>query len=77
VDDAHVCFGCQQRIGDQQPHIHVGLDEWSDTQGLPAFGLDDLLTFPFCEACTVKSRRGRWQYEAHAIADPDQQEATP
>ncbi len=66
-EELHVCFGCQQQIRSGEPHIHVGLDEWAATQGYAQFGLDDLLTFPFCEPCTEKSRKG-WRLESHVIA---------
>lgn len=47
----HKCFGCGREIRDFEEHIHVGLDEWSASQGKETFGLDDLLTFPFCSEC--------------------------
>lgn len=63
----HVCFGCQRQLADGDPHIHVGMDEWAAGEGLEGFGLDDLLTFVFCEACTERHENGRWQLEAHDI----------
>ncbi len=65
-DVSHNCFGCQKRIADHEAHIHVGLDEWSAANGLPAFGMDDLMTFAFCSACIEKTDEG-WQTEAHEI----------
>jgi hypothetical protein len=66
-DDSHVCFGCNKPIASSQPHIHLGLDEWGQREGLGALGLgDDDLVFPFCKPCTVESDRG-WQLEAHEI----------
>lgn len=67
--ESHTCFGCQKQIGDGELHIHVGLDEWAEKQGLAQFGLDDLLTFAFCEACTVKAKKG-WRLEAHKVNRP-------
>lgn len=67
-DDPHTCFGCQRQIRSGEPHIHVGLDEWSATVGLAQFGLDDLLRFPFCSRCIEKSERG-WPEEAHEITE--------
>lgn len=61
----HVCFGCGQQIKDFQPHIHVGMDEFSRSKGLAPLGMDDLLTFAFCEECTVKG--GQWTPESHEI----------
>lgn len=67
----HKCFGCGHEIQSGEPHIHVGLDEWAAKEGLDAgFGLDDLLTFPFCQSCTEKSDRG-WTPEAHEIEVSD------
>jgi hypothetical protein len=67
-DDPHVCFGCSRQIGSGQPHIHVPLDEWGATQGLPSVGLtDDDLVFPFCGPCTEQAGRG-WRLEAHDTA---------
>jgi hypothetical protein len=65
----HVCFECRRAIVDHEPHIHVPLDEWSASVGLPALGLDDLLTFVFCLSCTHKAKRGGWTPEAHEIAE--------
>lgn len=63
----HKCFGCGRQIADYEEHIHVGLDEWSAHEGLDGgFGLDDLLTFPFCSECIENSDRG-WTPEAHEI----------
>jgi hypothetical protein len=66
-DDLHVCFACNRQIGDGEPHIHVGLDEWAIRNGQEPLGLDDLLTFPFCGPCTEETDDG-WQLEAHEIA---------
>lgn len=76
--NSHQCFGCQRQIRSGEPHIHVGLDEWaamqdlldtvSGKQGLTRFGMDDLLTFPFCEPCTETADHG-WTLEAHEIAE--------
>ena len=66
-EDNHACLGCQRLIGSGEPHIHVGLDEWAGTVGLAQFGLDDLLTFPFCGPCTVEADKG-WPLEAHEVA---------
>lgn len=66
MSESHICFGCSKPIGDMEPHIHIPLDEWAATQGLTPFGLDGLMTFPFCEPCTVKTDRG-WQLEAHEV----------
>jgi hypothetical protein len=63
---AHLCFGCGKQIESGEPHIHVGLDEWSASQGMDTFGLDDLLTFPFCSECIEDSERG-WTPETHEI----------
>lgn len=64
--DNHKCFGCGKEIADFEPHIHVGLDEWSASKGLGgAFGLDDLLTFPFCSDCIVEG--GEWMPESHEV----------
>jgi hypothetical protein len=73
-DDPHVCFGCGWQIGSGQPHIHVPLDEWATTQGLPSLGLtgDGLLTFPFCGPCTEQAGRG-WRLEAHEAATPPEE----
>jgi hypothetical protein len=63
----HKCFGCGREIEDYEPHIHVGMDEWiSQTGRGDGFGLDDLLTFPFCNECIEQSDRG-WQTESHEI----------
>lgn len=64
--DGHVCFGCKKQIGDGEPHIHVGLDEFGADHGRDALGLDDLLTFAFCEPCTQEG--GRYHLEAHGVA---------
>jgi hypothetical protein len=64
--DGHVCFGCQKKIADHEPHIHFGMDEWAARDGNDALGFDDLFQFTFCEACTEKSDRG-WTPEAHEI----------
>ena len=64
----HVCCGCQKPIRSGEPHIHVGLDEWAEMHGKEQFGLDDLLTFPFCEPCTVDADKG-WELTAHEIAE--------
>ena len=70
-DEPHICFGCGSPIGDQQPHIHIGLDDWGQQEGLGALGLgDDDLLFPFCQPCTVESPHGGWQLEAHQIQQP-------
>jgi hypothetical protein len=67
-DDDHICFGCSKPIGDGQPHIHIGLDEWGQREGLGVLGLgDDDLVFPFCKPCTVETEHG-WQLEAHDIS---------
>ena len=63
----HKCFGCGKEVQDHEKHIHVGLDEWSASEGLPGgFGLDDLLRFPYCSDCIEESDRG-WDPEAHEI----------
>ncbi len=63
----HKCFGCGHQVENYERHIHVGLDEWSAERGdREAFGLDDLLTFPFCSQCIRPSERG-WNPEAHEI----------
>lgn len=67
AESDHVCFGCSRQIGDHEPHIHVRWGEWSGKQGLAQFGLDDLLTFPFCKPCTVETPDG-WQLEAHEVS---------
>jgi hypothetical protein len=59
-------MGCQKQIGDGEPHIHVGLDEFSAMNGLDQFGLDDLLTFAFCEPCTERADEG-WALGSHLI----------
>lgn len=64
--EGHRCFGCQKQIGDGEPHIHVGLDEFAAKNGLAQLGLDDLLTFAFCEPCTTEAKDG-WHLEAHDI----------
>lgn len=68
LDSEHICFGCQKRIGDGDPHIHVPLDEWAATVGLGALGLDDILTTVFCQPCTVEARKG-WRLESHPIKE--------
>jgi hypothetical protein len=69
----HICFGCGEPIGSGQPHIHVGLDEWGQRQGLGSLGFgDNDLLFPFCQPCTEETPRGGWQLEAHEINRPDQ-----
>lgn len=65
----HKCFGCGHEIEDFEPHIHVGLDEWSGTHGGETFGLDDLFTFPFCSNCIEASDKG-WEAEQHEVSDP-------
>ena len=64
--EGHVCMGCHKQIGDGEPHIHVGLDEFSAKTGLAQFGMDDLLTFAFCVPCTERADDG-WHLEAHAF----------
>lgn len=64
----HQCFGCQERIKDDEPHIHVPMDDFAKREGLAELGLDDLFTFAFCEACTEKHPDG-WQIERHRIRD--------
>jgi hypothetical protein len=68
--DNHKCFGCGRMIRDHEPHIHVPLSEWATKKGLDPTdaGLDDLLTFPFCPDCTVKTDDG-WSEEQHTIPD--------
>ena len=68
--EGHVCMGCRKQIGDGEPHIHVGLDEFSAREGLTQFGLDDLLTFAFCEPCTSETDDG-WFLEAHVIPETE------
>jgi hypothetical protein len=68
LDAQHVCFGCQKPVGDNEPHIHVPMDDWAGSMGLPPVGLDDLLTMVFCEPCTVTSDRRGWQLESHEVA---------
>lgn len=66
-DGEHTCFGCGKPLTDYEPHIHVGLDEFMAREGGDtALGLDDLLTFAFCEACTQRSENG-WALESHEI----------
>jgi hypothetical protein len=72
----HICFSCHRQIGDDEPHIHVPLDDFAARNGLAPLGLDDLLTFPFCEPCTIP-QRGGWDLEAHDVTslpayDPEQ-----
>lgn len=63
----HTCFGCGKALDDYEPHIHVGLDDFAARTGIgDPLGLDDLLTFAFCEACTQRSENG-WALEAHEI----------
>lgn len=67
----HRCFGCGKQLTDHEQHIHVGLGDWGQRQGLASSlgtSLDDLLTFAFCEACTEKGDDG-WQLEGHEIKD--------
>ena len=65
--EGHRCFGCQKQIGDGEAHIHVGMDEFLAKKELGApLGLNDLLTFAFCEPCTVRTDDG-WSLEAHVI----------
>jgi hypothetical protein len=66
--EGHTCFGCQKQIADGEPHIHVGLDEFAAKSGGGLLGLDDLLTFAFCEPCTVRAKDG-WHLEAHDVAE--------
>jgi hypothetical protein len=66
TEQNHRCFGCGKAIGDMEEHIHVGMDEWATTQGMEALGLDDMLTFAFCHACTQDG--GQWTPERHAIS---------
>lgn len=66
TDNEHTCFGCGKALTDYEPHIHVGLDEYAAREGREAFGLDDLFTFAFCEACTQRVENG-WVPEAHKI----------
>ena len=67
LDAGHDCYGCRKPVGDGEPHIHVPMDEWAAGEGMGALGLDDLLTFAFCEPCTITTRRTGWQLESHAI----------
>lgn len=62
--EPHQCFGCGQPIKAMAPHIHLPLDEWAVKKGLEPIGMDDLLTFPFCEPCTEPTDDG-WQPHAH------------
>jgi hypothetical protein len=64
----HRCFGCGKQLGDHEQHIHVGIDDWGQRQGHAPIGqgIDDVLSFAFCEACTERSRDG-WQFESHEI----------
>lgn len=67
MTEEHKCFGCGRLLESGQPHIHVGLDDWSMRGGAgQTFGLDDMLTFSFCSDCTTKTEDG-WQQEAHDI----------
>lgn len=63
--DGHVCFGCKKQIGDGAAHIHVGLDEFGAEHGKDPLGLDDLLTFAFCEPCTEEG--GPYWLEEHGV----------
>ena len=74
--EGHQCFGCHKQIADGEPHIHVGLDEFAAKNGLAAVGLDDLLTFAFCELCTTEDKDG-WHLEAHDVAGLPGLEAQP
>ena len=74
--DGHTCFGCHKQIADGEPHIHVPLDEFAAKEGLSALGLDDLLTFAFCEPCTTEAKDG-WHLEAHDVAGLPGLEAQP
>lgn len=65
--EGHKCFACQKQIEDGEPHIHIGLDEFAARQGLPQIGLDDALTFAFCEPCTTPAKDG-FYLEAHDVA---------
>lgn len=60
------CFGCQKQILSFEPHIHVGMDEFASREGIAALGMDDLLTFAMCEACTQETGHG-WTPEAHLV----------
>lgn len=65
----HQCLGCQRQIADWEPHIHVGMDDWSAKEGLETFGID--LTFAFCAECTERAEKG-WIPEAHPIEEDDE-----
>lgn len=65
--EGHQCFGCQKQIADGESHIHIGLDEWAAREGLPGFGLDDLLTLALCVSCTEPAKDG-WRPEAHRVS---------
>lgn len=76
--EGHKCFGCQKQIADGEPHIHIPMDDFAARNGLGALGLDDLLTFAFCEPCTIPAEDG-WHLEAHDVAalSPFTPEAQP
>ncbi len=64
----HECFGCGHKIESNGWHIHVGINElermgWNAP---PIPGMDDL-KFPFCEPCTVPTKREGWTLEAHGV----------
>jgi hypothetical protein len=73
--DGHVCFGCRKQIGDDEPHIHVPMDDFAARNGGQQFGLDDLLTFAFCKPCTVDAEDG-WQLESHDVGSLPPLDAT-
>lgn len=66
--DNHKCFGCGREIADFEPHIHVGLDEWSahatgSTSTWRSLGFT-------ARTCTKRSRhppRGRQGHQATGL----------